>query len=233
MDDSLRVDVSTDPDAFEYAAPTELRPHPRNYRAHPPDQIAHLRASIRRRGFYKNVVTARDGTLLAGHGAVEAAILEGVERVPFRRLDLDPDEPEALSILTGDNEAARFAEINDRALTELLRELNDSPVGLEGTGYDEMMLANLLMVTRHSSEIGDFDAAAEWVGMPEYERADDPLRLVIKFRNERDRQSFLDEFGLRSLTLSHTNSARVYAAWWPAHTETIADTGLRFGQPDE
>lgn len=47
-----------------------LKPHPRNYRTHPEDQIAHLIESISKHGFYRNVVIAKEGTILAGHGVV-------------------------------------------------------------------------------------------------------------------------------------------------------------------
>jgi ParB-like chromosome segregation protein Spo0J len=100
-----------------------LRPHPRRYRAHPDDQVAHLMAAIRAVGFYRNVVIARDGTVLAGHGMVEAARRLGMSKVPAARLDVAPDEPAALKVLAGDNGIAHLAEQDDRALTELLKEI--------------------------------------------------------------------------------------------------------------
>lgn len=51
----------------EDAAIDELRAHPRNYRRHPDDQLAHIMRSIELHGFYRAVVIARDGTVLAGH----------------------------------------------------------------------------------------------------------------------------------------------------------------------
>src|SRR4029450_12354387 len=81
----------------------DLRPHPRNYRSHPPEQIAHLAESIRANGVYRNVVAARDLTLLAGRGVFEAAAPLGLETIPVRVLPLDPLSPPALKILAGDN----------------------------------------------------------------------------------------------------------------------------------
>ena len=52
----------------EQFSPDQLKPHPRNYRDHPQDQIDHLIQSIRENGFYRNVVVANDNTILAGHG---------------------------------------------------------------------------------------------------------------------------------------------------------------------
>lgn len=48
----------------------ELRPHPRNYRSHPEDQLEELMASLDENNQYRNVVIAWDNTILAGHGVV-------------------------------------------------------------------------------------------------------------------------------------------------------------------
>jgi hypothetical protein len=187
-----------------------LRPHPRNYRAHPDDQIDHLVESIREHGLYRNIVIARDGTILAGHGVVQAARKMGLESVPVYRLDLGPDDPRALKVLAGDNEIGHLGEIDDRALSEMLKEIKDTDLtGLLGTGYDEMMLTNLLFVTRPASEIQDFNEAAEWVGMPEYDAGQLPLKVVVSFRNEEDRLEFA-----RILGLTFTEKTR--STWWPA-----------------
>jgi hypothetical protein len=190
----------------------DLRPHPRNYRTHPQDQLEHLAESIREHGFYRNVVVAREKTILAGHGIVQAAKLVGLAAVPCVVLDLSPKEPRALKILTGDNTILHLAEDDDRALSELLKEIQETDdVGLLGTGYDAMMLANLAMVTRPSSEIADFDEAAQWAGMPEYQTEASPanIRLMVTFRSEEDKS----EFG-RILNLSLTTAST--STWWPA-----------------
>jgi ParB family chromosome partitioning protein len=95
------------------AAPVDielLKPHPRNYRHHPPDQIEHLKASLREHGVYRNVVAARDWTILAGHGLVLAAKELGWKAISTAKLDIKPDSPRALKILAGDNEIAHLAE---------------------------------------------------------------------------------------------------------------------------
>lgn len=175
----------------------DLRPHPRNYRSHPEDQLDHLMASLREHGWYRPIVIARDQTILAGHGIAEAARRLGLETAPVVPLDLDPEEPRALKVLTADNELGRFAEVDDRLLSELLREVKDAaPDGLSGTGYDEAMLAGLVMVTRPASEIADFDEAAHWVGMPDYEAGEDQVKLVITFPGEAERGELLATLGL-------------------------------------
>src|SRR3990167_9280069 len=197
---------------LEIIAISELYPHPRNYQAHPDDEVEHLIESITENGIYKNIVIARDGTILAGHGVVQAAKKMGKEAIPVIRLDLDPYEPRALKVLAGDNEIRHLAEIDDRALSELLKEIKErDDNGLLGTGYDEMMLANLIFVTRPQSEIQDFNEAAEWVGMPEYEPKVEPLKIMLQFHNEEDRNTFAEQHGLIFIKKERDT----WSSWWP------------------
>lgn len=180
---------------FEIAV-DKLHPHPANYREHPQDQLDHIARSLKDHGMYRNVVIARDDTILAGHGVVQAARSIGMEKVRAVRLDLDPNEPRALKLLAGDNEIGRLAEVDDRKLTELLRGLADSD-DLQGTGFDAMMLANLVYVTRPESEISDLNEAGEWTGMPTYEPRETELRYTVLFRTAEDRDAFVERTGLR------------------------------------
>jgi ParB-like chromosome segregation protein Spo0J len=76
------VSVSFTP---EDVALDDLKPHPRNYQQHPDDELAHIMESIKTHGFYRNVVIARDGTILAGHGVTQAARKLGYTHVPVIR----------------------------------------------------------------------------------------------------------------------------------------------------
>lgn len=173
------------------ADPSTLKPRPRNYRDHPADQIEHLAESIRKNGFYRNVVVARDMTILAGHGVVKAARSMNLKAVPTVVLDIDPESPQALKILAGDNGIGHLAEQDDRQLTELLKEIKQIDVdGLMGTGFDDKMLANLLYVTRPKSEIATFDEASHWVGMPDFENAPPALQVIVNFKTAADREAF-------------------------------------------
>lgn len=192
---------------------TEIHAHPRNYRTHPADQIAHLIASITKHGFYRPVVAARDGTILAGHGITVAAEKMGLKAVPVIRLPLDPNSPTALKILTGDNEMGKLAQIDDRMLTELLRGIKDTdPEALLGTGFDEKMLAALAMVTRPAGKIADIDDAAAWAGMPEFGEKDEDVKLTILFRNPQDRDKFIAEKRVKVSTYKTKNA---WTTWYP------------------
>ena len=177
--------------AIEYVSVTELKPHPKNYREHPDDQLEHIIQSIKDNGHYRNVVVAKDNIILAGHGVVRASDKMGLKTIPVVRLDVPHDDPKAMKVLTGDNEIAHLGVVNDRLLSELLKDIKDHDMdGLLGTGYDDAMLANLVLVTRDANEIEDFDAAAEWVGMPDYEKQAIPPKIIVSFENMEDRAAF-------------------------------------------
>ena len=201
----------------EVVTVASLTGHKRNYRRHPPEQLEHVMASIREHGFYRNVVTASDLTILAGHGVVEACEKLGIEEIPIVRLPISPDDPKALKVIVGDNEQPNLADDDDRLLSELLREIAaDDDLDLLGTGYDEMQLANLVYVTRNAGEIEDFDAAAEWVGMPEYDPADSSREklpvLEITFKTKADRDKFVAE---KQVKIASTREGRKWATMWP------------------
>ena len=66
---------------------------------------------------------------------------------------------------------------------------------LLGTGYDEMMLQNLLYVTRPASEIKSTDHAAEWIGMPDFEISEEAKKLIINFETYEDKKAFCEQNG--------------------------------------
>lgn len=185
-----------------------LRPHPQNYREHPPAQRRHIARSITRHGFYRNVVVARDGTILAGHGVVEAAKEAKLEAIPVVRLDLDADDPEALKVLTGDNEIARLALIDDERLATLLATVREtSPDALLGTGFGESDLTDLLRIVASRGEPPAPEA--EWVGMPDYDQPDarSVAHATVHFASEADADAFFEKLGVR----------RAPSFWWPEH----------------
>jgi len=208
----------------ETVAIQQLKPHPRNYRTHPPDQLAHIIRSIEEHGIYRNVVVARDYTILAGHGVVKALGQMGRTEVPVLRLPIDPNSPPALKLLAGDNEIGHLAEVDDRLFTEILKEIKDLG-DLLGTGYDDMMLANLVYITRPEDEIRDRNEAAAWAdaGMPDYENGVLPFKIIISFRTEEDRQQFATKAGL---TVNKKESA-TWMTWWP-YREAEDLSSLRF-----
>jgi hypothetical protein len=192
-------------------AVSDLQEHEANYREHPDDQLEHLTASLMEHGFYRNVVVARDGTVLAGHGIARAAAQIGLKKVPVTKLDIAANSPEALKLIAGDNELQRLGQLNDRQLADLLRGAHDDAT-LLGTGFDSKTLASLIMVTRPKSEIKDANAAHAWVGLPEFDGGSDPPKLVISFDSEDDRTKLLELIGIETI---HKGTHHTLSTWWP------------------
>ena len=158
--------------SLEMLAIADLRPHVKNDGSHPPDEIAHLKASIATHGVYRNVVIAQDGTILAGHGVIEAARALGRTHIAGQRMPYGPDDPQALQLLAGDNHIARLRQQDDAALVELLRELQaHDPLALLGTGFDEAALQAL------AEQSGVATPDFQPVGMEEQGRLDEKSPL--------------------------------------------------------
>ena len=199
--------------AIEEVAIDKIKPHPKNYRQHPEDQLSHIIESIEKNGVYRNIVVAKEGTILAGHGVYLAMVKMEFKTVPIVRLPIEPNSAKAMKILVGDNEISHLGEIDDRTLSEVLKDIKVEDLdGLLGTGYDEAMLANLLLVTRPESEIKDINEAAEWVGMPELGGVDNPYKVVVNIETEFLRQKFLKLIGINTIS---KRSGKTSSVNWP------------------
>ena len=193
---------------------SDLVPHPENYQLHPDNQLEQIIESIRLHGFYRNIVVASDNVILAGHGVVQAAKKMGKKRVPVIQLELDSKDPNAYKVMTSDNEINNLAKVNDRALTELLKNLLEleGNGALMGTGFDENQLAALAFTSRPASELQNQDAVAEWVGMAEWEQKPEYPELSIKFDDEQARTDFMEMIGS---SVINKKFGRVWAVWYP------------------
>lgn len=100
-----------------------LRPHPSNYRTHPPDQVGRIAESLRRYGQRRAIVVqASTGYVLAGCGMWLAARQLGW---PSLRCDWwDCSDEEARAYLVEDNEAWWGAQDDRAALAELIADLS-------------------------------------------------------------------------------------------------------------
>lgn len=210
-----------------------------------------IESSMGRFGFLEiPVVDERTGRLVAGHGRRDKLLeLRAAGKPPPEGITTDDtgrwlvptvrgwestDDDEAHAAGVALNRGAEAGGFDDRALTDLLRDLNehDPLAGLVGTGYDEMVLANLVMVTRTAAEVADFDAAAEWLGLPDYEPEPVPWKLVVIFDDQAGRERFLDEFGIRDKITFTLNDKRTISARFPVRDAVVNDTGLRWEADD-
>jgi hypothetical protein len=69
------------------------------------------------------------------------------------------------------------------------------------------------MVTRESGEIADFDAAAEWVGMPDWQPGTRMVRLMISFAGDRERQAFMERNGFSQK--GTRKQGNIWSVRWP------------------
>lgn len=139
----------------------DLQAHPQNYRAHPPEQVSAIKASLTRLGQFRAVVVNTEDTILAGHGVVQAAQELGWTEITVHVFE--GDEAEQRLVMVADNELSRKAEDDERDLMSLLREINEDFGDLRGTGWDEREMQERLDALAGE----DFDAEA--VDFPEYD----------------------------------------------------------------
>ena len=187
-----------------------LKPHPQNYKEHPENQLDHIIKSINEHGFYRNVVIAKDDTILAGHGVVMACIKMGKKEIPCIRLDIESDSTQALKVLTSDNEITNLAQVDDRQLSEILKEILDTDFDLIGTGFNEEQLSALVYTTRPATEIETFDEATEWVGMVDYDNQVNDIKVMVHFDSEKDRDSFMDLLGNPYVNYKMKNTWKIW-----------------------
>jgi ParB-like chromosome segregation protein Spo0J len=121
----------------------KLVPYSANARAHPPAQIAKLRASIREFGFNVPCLVDKDGVLIAGHGRVMAAKEEGHKSAPVIRLEhLTPAQVRAFRLM--DNRVQLDSSWLDDLLVDELAALQGVDFDLSLTGFDDDEIAKLL-----------------------------------------------------------------------------------------
>lgn len=112
----------------------EVKARECNPRKHPPKQIESLAKSIREFGFTAPVLIEADGTLIAGHGRVEAARKAGLEKIPCLRVaHLSPEQVRAYVI--ADNRLGLDATWDEDVLGAELKALSLGGFNIELTGF--------------------------------------------------------------------------------------------------
>lgn len=121
-------------DVLEHLPPDQLKPWAANARQHSKKQLRQLAESIRRFGFTSPVLIDETGTILAGHGRVEAAKLAGLPYVPCRRItNLSPALKRAYVI--ADNKLALNATWDEQLLADELQGLLETDFDVALTGF--------------------------------------------------------------------------------------------------
>ena len=108
-----------------------LKHHPRNANH---GDVEAIKKSLAVNGWYGSVVVnTATKHILAGNHRVMAAKALGWETVPVQWVDVTPEEE--LRILVVDNRTPRIGQDDTTKITDILAELANTPIGLDGTGY--------------------------------------------------------------------------------------------------
>ncbi|MER8743090.1 site-specific DNA-methyltransferase [Mesorhizobium sp. M1004] len=132
---------------IEYRQIASLTPYARNARTHSRKQLKQIADSITTFGFANPILLDEEGTILAGHGRVEAAKLLKMDQVPCVMLHtMTPQQKRAFVL--ADNKLALNAGWDEDLLAEELKALLDVDVdlgfGAEITGFSIAEIDNLV-----------------------------------------------------------------------------------------
>ncbi len=125
---------------IEQVAIDLLKHHPRNANQ---GDVEAIKKSLAVNGWYGSVVAnLTTKHILAGNHRVMAAKALGWETVPVQWVDVTPEEE--LRILVVDNRTTRIGQDDTTKITDILAELANTPIGLDGTGYSAVDLDALI-----------------------------------------------------------------------------------------
>ena len=148
---------------IDYKSTDALMPRANNPRTHSEAQIKQLMRSIAHFGFTNPVLTDAEGTLIAGHGRVEAAKRLGLKEVPAICL-ADMSEDDIRAYVIADNRLAETAGWDSDLLALELGALNDLEID-----YD---------LTLTGFELPEIDVILQGIGEDPGDSAGDPADQV-------------------------------------------------------
>jgi ParB-like chromosome segregation protein Spo0J len=126
--------------------------HPKNVRQ---GDIGAISESLKAHGQYRPIVVdKRTNRILAGNHTWKAAKALGWSQISAGFVETKDDD-EALRILLADNRTTDLASYDDDGLSELLKQLAETDVGLDGTLFDGDDLDSLL-ADKASDQQGNF-----------------------------------------------------------------------------
>lgn len=127
---------------IQYCNPEELIPYEKN----PRDNrlaIDDVVRSIEEYGFTNPILVNEEKVILAGHTRREAAILAGMERVPYIVVD-GLTEAQQRAYRLADNKLSELALWDEDLLKEELEDLLDADYDLSLTGFSDVDLTDIL-----------------------------------------------------------------------------------------
>lgn len=137
-----------------------VQPHEKNVRQ---GDIGAISESLTAHGQYRPIVVdLRTNKILAGNHTWKAAKALGWTQITAGYIETKDDD-EALRILLADNRTNDRASYDDSGLAELLKQLSETDIGLDGTAFDGDDLDALLKDLGHFELPADIDEIPEQV----------------------------------------------------------------------
>ena len=132
-----------------YLDPKTLAPHPRNSRVHSEEQVDLLAGSIDAFDFIKPVILGPGKQIIAGHGAVRAAVKRGLQSIPTVTLSHLTEE-ERRAFMIADNRLAELSSFDMEILALELEELSAVDMSFEPTvlGFEPAEM-DVIIEARH------------------------------------------------------------------------------------
>ena len=169
---------------------SELTPDPRNARKHPPEQIARLAGSIKEFGFLAPILINAKGTIIAGHGRVEAARKACLEEVPCLQVE-HLTETQQRAYVLADNKLAQMAEWDDEMLALELKSLVDAGFDIDLTGFMDHELGDLLEADQIVDEADEIIHEQSLQVEPEQEY------VIVLASSDEEWEQMKEELGLK------------------------------------
>jgi hypothetical protein len=208
-----------------YEAIDEIARWPRNPKEHDLDAIE---SSMVRFGYTLPMVRdERTGRLVAGHGRLEVLLRMRNRGDPApKRILVDSDgrwlapvllgvsfdtEEEAEAYLLVDNRSVEAGGWDRASLAEMLRDqLEHAPEDVSHLGWSADEIQRIVSEAESVERVND-PSDTEWVGMPEFEPAELPFRIIINFKDDAARHKYATEQGY----VFTKKATRVWSCWWP------------------
>lgn len=190
-----------------------LKSYERNARTHSPEQVEEIAGSIKQFGFVNPVLVRPDGTIIAGHGRVEAAKFLGMDKVPCVELDHLTDV-QARALALADNRIPQNAAWDFELLASELKALDELQFDISGLGFsdDEINaawersgLAEMVLPEEPEGDDQEEQEAAEESEAPEPPvTADVPAPIIPEAPKASG-----DDHSLFELVMRHENKLRL------------------------
>lgn len=152
--------------------PSDLKPWPGNPRTHNDKQLAKLKSSIQKFGFTAPVLVDEAGTILSGHGRVQAAIALKVPTIPTRVIS-GLSEAKKRAYVIADNKLAQLGRWDDTLLKNELELLNAENFDIETTGFSTAEIDVMFDGAEERPGSDPDDLQRDDIAAPDVSRIDD------------------------------------------------------------